>query len=97
MGAYNPVFYANPCSYHPPPSASQTDTTNTVYTIQTAGSEGFLRILPIYLDHILYPTMTDAGFTTEIYHVNGQGQDSGVVFSEMQGRENGAMDRMMLR
>lgn len=41
--------------------------------------------------------MTDAGFTTEIYHLNGQGQDSGVVFSEMQGRENGAADRMALR
>lgn len=46
---------------------------------------------------MLYPTMTDAGFTTEIYHLNGEGQDSGVVFSEMQGRENGASDRMTLR
>lgn len=78
-------------------ATSQTDFTNTCYTISTAGSEGFLRILPVYLDHILNPTMTDAGFTTEIYHLNGEGQDSGVVFSEMQGRENGAMDRMALR
>lgn len=24
----------------------------------TAGSEGFLTLIPIYLDHILYPTLT---------------------------------------
>ena len=50
----------------------------------------------LYLDHILYPTLTDAGFTTEVYHVNGLGEDAGVVFSEMQGRENGAYDQMEL-
>jgi len=65
-----------------------TDTTNTTYTITTAGEEGFLRILPIYLDHVLYPTLTDAGFTTEVYSLNGKGEDAGVVYSEMQGREN---------
>lgn len=32
-----------------------TDTTNTTYTIGTAGAEGFLSILPVFLDHILYP------------------------------------------
>ncbi|ORZ40886.1 hypothetical protein BCR44DRAFT_1423978 [Catenaria anguillulae PL171] len=65
---------------------------STVYTITTAGANGFAKILPIYLDHVLYPTMTDAGFVTEVYHVNGEGQDGGVVYSEMQGRENGPGD-----
>ncbi|KAI9610843.1 hypothetical protein H4Q26_008685 [Puccinia striiformis f. sp. tritici PST-130] len=37
------------------------------------------------------------GFTTEVYHINGKGEDAGVVYSEMQGRENGAMDLMSLR
>ena len=54
----------------------------------TAGSEGFLNILPVYLDHILRPTITDAGFTTEVHHVNGAGENKGVVYCEMQGREN---------
>ena len=35
-----------------------TDTDHTCYTMTTAGSEGFLNLLPIYLDHILYPTLT---------------------------------------
>ena len=35
-----------------------TDTDHTCYTMETAGSEGFLNLLPIYLDHILYPTLT---------------------------------------
>ncbi|EGF99466.1 zinc metalloprotease [Melampsora larici-populina 98AG31] len=74
-----------------------TDTTHTAYTVTTAGSEGFLRLLPIYLDHILYATITSAGFTTEVYHINGKGEDAGVVYSEMQGRENSSADLMSLR
>lgn len=35
-----------------------TDTDHTAYTVQTAGSEGFLNLLPIYVDHLLYPTLT---------------------------------------
>lgn len=35
-----------------------TDVDHTCYTVMTAGSEGFLNLLPIYLDHILYPTLT---------------------------------------
>ncbi|KAJ9110677.1 hypothetical protein QFC19_001506 [Naganishia cerealis] len=60
---------------------------HTAYTISTAGSEGFLNMLPIYLDHILYPTITKEGFTTEVYHINGKGEEAGVVMSEMQGVE----------
>jgi Zn-dependent M16 (insulinase) family peptidase len=74
-----------------------TDTTNTTYTVTTAGQEGFLNLLPVYIDHVLYPTITDAGFTTEVYHVNGKAEDSGVVYSEMQGRENLSADLMELR
>ncbi len=34
------------------------DTDHTCYTMTTAGKDGFLELLPIYLDHILYPTLT---------------------------------------
>lgn len=72
-----------------------TDTDHTAYTVQTAGSEGFLNLLPIYLDHLLYPTLTDSGFITEVYHITGEGEDAGVVYSEMQGRENTDSDRTL--
>ncbi|KXN89943.1 hypothetical protein AN958_04947 [Leucoagaricus sp. SymC.cos] len=74
-----------------------TDTDHTAYTISTAGEQGFLQLLPIYVDHILYPTITKAAYVTEVHHINGQGQDSGVVYSEMQGRENTSGDLMALR
>ncbi|KAG6845767.1 hypothetical protein H0H87_003821 [Tephrocybe sp. NHM501043] len=73
-----------------------TDTDHTAYTISTAGEQGFLQLLPIYMDHILYPTITKAGFMTEVHHIDGKGQDSGVVYSEMQGRENTSGDLMAL-
>lgn len=34
-----------------------TDVDNTFYTMETVGSEGFLTLLPVYIDHILYPTL----------------------------------------
>lgn len=58
----------------------------------TVGSSGFLSMLPVYLEHILFPALTESGYTTEVHHVDGQGEDAGVVYCEMQGRENGAED-----
>ncbi|CAD6909796.1 unnamed protein product [Tilletia controversa] len=69
---------------------------HTAYTLTTAGPDGFLRMLPIYLDHVFFPTLTDSGFVTEVYHVTPQGTDSGVVYSEMQGRENSSGDLIEL-
>jgi Zn-dependent M16 (insulinase) family peptidase len=91
-----------------------TETDHTAYTVSTAGERGFLQLLPIYVDHILYPTITQAGFVTEVnllssrfvcclilniqvHHIDPNGQDSGVVYSEMQGRENTSGDLMALR
>uniref|UniRef100_A0A2M3Z1Z9 Putative zn2+-dependent endopeptidase insulinase superfamily protein n=1 Tax=Anopheles braziliensis TaxID=58242 RepID=A0A2M3Z1Z9_9DIPT len=73
-----------------------TDRDHTCYTMTTAGSEGFLTLLPVYLDHILYPTLTDAGFLTEVHHISGEGIDGGVVYCEMQGRENTGESRANL-
>jgi len=39
----------------------------TVYCLSTAGGQGFLQLLPIYVDHILYPTLTDAGYALFIH------------------------------
>ena len=40
--------------------------------------------MPVYLDHILYPTLREEDYLTEVHHINGEGQDTGVVYSEMQ-------------
>ncbi|KAL0072062.1 hypothetical protein AAF712_000985 [Marasmius tenuissimus] len=41
--------------------------------------------------------MTKAGFVTEVHHIDPKGSDSGVVYSEMQGRENTSGDLMALK
>ena len=43
-----------------------TATDHTCYTLTTAGAEGCMSMLPIYADHILYPTLTDECFLTEV-------------------------------
>lgn len=57
-----------------------TATDHTCYTMQSAGHEGVLNLLPIYADHILYPTLSDECFHTEVHHVTGEGEDKGVVY-----------------
>jgi Zn-dependent M16 (insulinase) family peptidase len=49
----------------------------TVYTLLSAGWEGFAQLLPIYLDHLIVPTLTDAGCYTEVHHVDGKGNNAG--------------------
>ncbi|KAL5495204.1 hypothetical protein ACEPAI_667 [Sanghuangporus weigelae] len=70
---------------------------HTCYTVETAGSQGFLQILPIYVDHILFPTLKHSAYVTEVHHIDPSGNDSGVVYSEMQGVENTPGDLMKLR
>jgi len=47
-----------------------TDTDHTAYTVSTAGGQGFLQLLPIYVDHILYPTITNAGYAQFFFLAN---------------------------
>ncbi|TKA21744.1 hypothetical protein B0A50_08750 [Salinomyces thailandicus] len=65
-----------------------TATDQTAYTLDTAGWDAFAQMLPVYLDHLIVPTLTDSGCYTEVHHVDGSGQDAGVVYSEMQGVQN---------
>ncbi|ODH34010.1 hypothetical protein ACO22_03233 [Paracoccidioides brasiliensis] len=74
-----------------------TATDHTAYTLDTAGWEGFAQILPVYLEHIIAPTLTDAGCYTEVYHVDGTGHDAGVVYSEMQGVQNTSSELIDLK
>ncbi|PNS17788.1 hypothetical protein CAC42_3183 [Sphaceloma murrayae] len=74
-----------------------TATDHTAYTLETAGWEGFASILPVYLEHVLVPTLTDAGCYTEVHHIDGSGNDAGVVYSEMQGVQNTQGELMELQ
>lgn len=44
-----------------------TEVDNTTYTISTLEKHGFLQLLSIYLDHILYPLLNEAGYITEVF------------------------------
>jgi Zn-dependent M16 (insulinase) family peptidase len=74
-----------------------TATDHTAYTLETAGWAGFAQILPIYLEHVIVPTLTDSGCLTEVHHIDGEGNDAGVVYSEMQGVQNTADELIELR
>ncbi|KAF1814957.1 hypothetical protein P152DRAFT_239643 [Eremomyces bilateralis CBS 781.70] len=73
-----------------------TGTDQTVYTLESAGWDGTALILPVYLEHVLLPTLTDAGCYTEVHHIDGTGQDAGVVYCEMQDVQNKQSNLMSL-
>lgn len=60
--------------------------------MSAAGEMGFLNLLPVFVDHILFPKLSETSFVTEVFHIDGDGKDAGVVYSEMQGRQNSAYD-----
>lgn len=68
----------------------------TTYEMNTVGWEPFAQMLPVYLDSVLLPLLTDAACTTEVHHIDGNGHDSGVVYAEMQNYENDAYELMRL-
>jgi Zn-dependent M16 (insulinase) family peptidase len=74
-----------------------TDTDHTAYTVTTVGASGFLHVLPVFLDHVLFPLLRESAFATEVYHLVGETcADAGVVYAEMEARENTAESRGML-
>ena len=46
-------------------------------------------------DRVLYQRLyfiQDSAYITEVHHINGEGEDAGVVYCEMQARENTSED-----
>ena len=39
---------------------------HTCYTTETVGDQGFFQILPIFVDHIMFPSLTNSAFVTEV-------------------------------
>jgi len=74
-----------------------TATDSTVYTLKSAGWDNFAQILPVYLEHLIVPNLTDVACYTEVHHIDGDGKDAGVVYSEMQGVQNTQRELMDLR
>ncbi|KAI1818095.1 Metalloenzyme, LuxS/M16 peptidase-like protein [Poronia punctata] len=70
---------------------------HTAYTLETAGWEGFAQTLPVYLEHLIVPTITDAACLTEVHHIDGEGNDAGVVYSEMQAVQHTSSELMDIK
>ncbi|XP_020278203.1 uncharacterized protein C05D11.1-like [Pseudomyrmex gracilis] len=60
----------------------------TCYQVKTPCTEAFFSLLPVYLDHIFYPTLTTSAYLTEIHHINGKGMDAGDLYCERKYAEN---------
>lgn len=69
-----------------------TDNEYTAFTTKTVGFEGFAHLLPCFLDHIIRPRINAASFASEVHHIRADGKEAGVVFCEMQARENTESD-----
>ncbi|OMJ16598.1 hypothetical protein AYI70_g5327 [Smittium culicis] len=61
---------------------------HTMYTFESAGEDGVINTLPVFLDGVFNPILSESQFITEVYHYDQFGKESGVVFSEMSSVEN---------
>lgn len=71
-----------------------TATDHTAYTWDCAGNDGCMRLLPVFLNHVLSPKLTKSSIWSEVYHVKEDGKEGGVVFAEMEAREKSQGDRV---
>ncbi len=60
---------------------------HTTYTLSSGSVKGLHVLLPLYLEHLFFPLLRDSHFLTEVHAVNGEGDDVGVVYCEMQAIE----------
>lgn len=58
---------------------SRTNQDHTCYTVDTAGAEGFLRLLPVYLDHVLFPTLKAMNSTLTYFDMRGVGLETSIL------------------
>lgn len=65
---------------------------HTSYSLTTASAEGMLNVLPVFVGHIFRPTLRNAQFVTEVFHIDGEAKPQGVVYCEMAGREETEYD-----
>ena len=75
---------------------ASTDSDNTQYEFDVAGEAGLHAVLPVFISHILSPSLTQHAFLTEVFHVNGKGERQGTVYSEMVGRANSESDKLWI-
>lgn len=61
---------------------------HTTYTVSAGNMEGLHVLFPLFLDHLFFPLLQDEHFLTEVHAVNGENQDVGVVWCEMQSHEH---------
>ncbi|KAF7632985.1 Peptidase_M16_C domain-containing protein [Meloidogyne graminicola] len=59
---------------------------HTIYNFNAAGSNAFFKCFPVIIDHLLCPQLLPSQFLTEVYTVDGEGQDIGVMYSEIKAK-----------
>lgn len=64
----------------------------TTYTLDSGPIKCIEALLPLYLDALFFPQLKESHFLTEVHCVNGENEDVGVVYCEMQGREQDQFD-----
>ncbi|KAI6229723.1 Peptidase M16 inactive domain protein [Aphelenchoides fujianensis] len=65
-----------------------TELDHTTYYVKTLGAGGMRKFVRVYADHLINPLLTPKNYASEVYHVNADGEEAGVVYSEIQGYEN---------
>ncbi|XP_018058136.1 PREDICTED: uncharacterized protein C05D11.1-like [Atta colombica] len=59
----------------------------TCYSMRTSETKGFFSLLPVYLDHILYPTLSEAAYIINVHHITKYGDNGGTFYFDTRTKE----------
>lgn len=62
-----------------------TDTGYTIFNFSAKGQDHALAVLPVLLDHVMCPLLSDEDYNLDVHHINGEGKDGGLLYEEMGG------------
>lgn len=60
-----------------------TEIDHTCFKFSATGQSQALNTLPIFLEHIMYPLLSEEDFALDVHHIDGEGNDGGLVYEEM--------------
>jgi len=71
---------------------------HTCYFVSTASLDGLVKLLPVYLDHILHPQLRPEDMALEVFSLDPASKEArGVVYCEMKSREHTEADQLDIR
>lgn len=71
--------------------------TNIDHTVFKFSVTNVLTALPVFLDHVMFPLLSDEDYILDVHHIDGEGKDGGLVYEEMKDAYHSPYKRLLTK